>query len=294
MGESGCGKSASMLAVMGLIPQPPGRVVAHALELDGRDILRLSPDARRRLRGVEMAMIFQDPMSALNPTMPIGWQIAEPLQVHLRMSRRAAWQRAAELLAMTGIGEVDRRLRQYPFEFSGGMLQRAMIAMSLACQPRVLIADEPTTALDVTIQAQILDLLAALQRDRGMALVLITHDLGVVARMADQVAVLYAGQVVEQGPVADIFIRAAHPYTVGLRRAIPDPDPACKHPPQPIEGTPPDLMHPPPGCGFYPRCPQAMRLCREHRPGLFQVGEGHSARCWLYHPVAPRIHGLRG
>ncbi|MBF0175304.1 MAG: ABC transporter ATP-binding protein [Magnetococcales bacterium] len=289
VGESGCGKSASMLAVMGLISSPPGRVTAQSLHLAGRDILHLSPAMARGLRGVEMAMIFQDPMSALHPTMRIGAQIAEPLQVHLKMGRVAAWRRAEELLDMTGITDVARRLRQYPFEFSGGMLQRVLIAMSLACQPRLLIADEPTTALDVTIQAQILDLLASLQRDRGMALILITHDLGVVARMADFVAVMYAGQVVESGPVAAIFATAAHPYTLGLHRAIPDLDPLHRHPPQPIDGSPPDLFAPPVGCGFYARCPQAMRACREHMPELLPVGDNHVARCWLHHPLAPRL-----
>ncbi|MBF0152640.1 MAG: ABC transporter ATP-binding protein [Magnetococcales bacterium] len=288
VGESGCGKSASLLAVMGLLPRPPGMVAARTMRLDGRDILHLSPDAARRLRGAEMAMIFQDPMGALNPTLSIGWQIAEPLQVHKGMGRAAAWRRAAELLGMTGITDAERRLHHYPFEFSGGMLQRAMIAMALACRPRLLIADEPTTALDVTIQAQILDLLAAMQRDHGMALVLITHDLGVVARMADEVVVMYAGQVVERGPVVAVFQQAAHPYTVGLRQAIPDPDPLCKRPPQPIEGSPPNLLHPPVGCGFYPRCLQAMRVCREHLPDLLTVGEEHQARCWLHHPRAPR------
>ncbi|MBF0426529.1 MAG: ABC transporter ATP-binding protein [Magnetococcales bacterium] len=288
VGESGCGKSAAMLAVMGLISQPPGRVRARALRLDGHDLLSSNTSAARGLRGTAMAMIFQDPMGALNPTLSIGWQIAEPLRVHKGLGRGAAWQRAAELLAMTGISDVERRLRQYPFEFSGGMLQRAMIAMALACEPRLLIADEPTTALDVTIQAQILDLLAAMQRQQGMALVLITHDLGVVARMADVVVVMYAGQVVEQAPVATLFAQPAHPYTLGLRRAIPDPDPAFRHPPQPIDGTPPDLLHPPAGCGFYPRCVQAMRVCRDHPPDLFPVAAGQWARCWLYHPAAVR------
>ncbi len=288
VGESGCGKSVTMQAVMGLIPNPPGRVTAERVHLLGRSILQMSRRRADALRGASVGMIFQDPMSALDPIMKIGHQIAEPLRQHRRMGRRAAWKRAAELLEAVQVPDVAQRLKQYPFEFSGGMLQRAMIAMSLACDPPLLIADEPTTALDVTIQAQILDLLADLQQRRGMAVVLITHDLGVVARLADRVLVLYAGQVVESGTVERIFHAPAHPYTIGLRRAIPVAAPGEKQPPVPIDGTPPDLLRPPPGCAFFARCSEAMRLCERHGPHLLPVAPGHSARCWLHHPGAPK------
>jgi oligopeptide/dipeptide ABC transporter ATP-binding protein len=234
-------------------------------------------------------MIFQDPMTSLNPTMTIGDQIAEPLQVHRGLSRSDAAREAVRLLEVTRIPEAAKRAKQYPFEFSGGMLQRAMIAMAIACKPDLLIADEPTTALDVTIQAQILDLLQELQRETGMAIVLITHDLGVVARMADSVAVMYAGKVVERGSVDDIFYRSAHPYTLGLRAAMPSNDPSVEQSLQPIEGSPPDLFAPPPGCGYAPRCPFAMKVCQSD-PQLTRLSDAaprpHSSLCWLHHEQA--------
>jgi oligopeptide/dipeptide ABC transporter ATP-binding protein len=226
-------------------------------------------------------------MSSLNPTMKVGEQIAETLQVHRGFSAPRARARAVELLAMTHIPEAEQRARQYPFAFSGGMLQRAMIAMAIACEPQVLIADEPTTALDVTIQAQILDLLKELQRKVGMAIVLITHDLGVVARMADDVAVMYAGEIVEHGTADDVFYGAAHPYTVGLRAAMPSKDSARELGLRPIEGAPPDLFAPPPGCAYFARCPYAMALCEQHHPPSFAVAASHRTRCWLHHPDAP-------
>ena len=288
VGESGCGKSVTVQSMMGLIPMPPGRITGGRARLRGADILGRKTIDGKDIRGREIGMIFQDPMSSLNPTMSIGLQIAEPLEVHKGYSRKKAFARAVELLDMTRIPEAAKRAKQYPFEFSGGMLQRAMIAMAIACGPAILIADEPTTALDVTIQAQILDLLRDLQRDTGMAIVLITHDLGVVARMADEVLVMYAGQIVERGTVDDVFYRSAHPYTLGLRHAMPSNDPAAEHVLKPIEGSPPDLFHPPKGCGYFARCPYAMRVCENNDPAAFTIGEQHAACCWLHHDTAPQ------
>jgi oligopeptide/dipeptide ABC transporter ATP-binding protein len=288
VGESGCGKSVSVQSIMGLIPMPPGRITRGVARLDGIDIIRQKIINGEEVRGNRVGMIFQDPMSALNPTMRVGEQIAETLQVHRGLSKRQAWSRAVEVLATTNIPEADARAKQYPFAFSGGMLQRAMIAMAIACEPDVLIADEPTTALDVTIQAQILDLLEELQRKNGMAIVLITHDLGVVARMADEVAVMYAGEIVENGSVDDVFYRSAHPYTLGLKAAMPSSATSKATGLQPIEGTPPDLFDPPAGCGYFARCPHAMRLCEKHSPLRFGVDPEHHAMCWLHHPDAPR------
>ena len=255
VGESGCGKSVTVQSIMGLIPTPPGRIKAGSARLRGHEILGRSTIGGKQIRGAEIGMIFQDPMTSLNPTMTIGDQIAEPLQVHRGYSARDAFTEAIRLLELSKIPEAAKRARQYPFEFSGGMLQRAMIAMALSCKPSILIADEPTTALDVTIQAQILDLMHELQKETGMAIVLITHDLGVVARMADEVAVMYAGKVVEYGSADDVFYRSAHPYTVGLKEAMPTNDPARQHVLKPIDGSPPDLFAPPAGCGYCPRCP---------------------------------------
>ncbi|HEX6997157.1 MAG TPA: ABC transporter ATP-binding protein [Gammaproteobacteria bacterium] len=288
VGESGCGKSVAVQSIMGLIPMPPGRVTRGRALLDGVDILRRKIVNGEDIRGNRVGMIFQDPMSSLNPTMTVGEQIAETLQVHRGLAKRAALDRAVELLRLVHIPEPEQRARQYPFAFSGGMLQRAMIAMAIACEPDILIADEPTTALDVTIQAQILDLLRELQRKNAMGLVLITHDLGVVARMADEVCVMYAGQVVENGTVDDIFYRAAHPYTAGLKRAMPSTRASKGEGLKPIDGAPPDLFDPPPGCAYFARCPHAMRLCGPNPPPRFDVEPAHHARCWLHHPDAPR------
>ena len=288
VGESGCGKSVSVQSILGLIPMPPGRITRGAAWLDSVDIVRQKIVNGEEVRGNRVGMIFQDPMSALNPTMRVGDQIAETLQVHRGLSKRRAFARAVEVLAMTHIPDAEARARQYPFSFSGGMLQRAMIAMAIACEPNVLVADEPTTALDVTIQAQVLDLLEELQRKKGMAIVLITHDLGVVARMADDVVVMYAGEIVESGSVDDVFYRSAHPYTLGLKAAMPSHATSRAAGLQPIEGTPPDLFDPPEGCGYLARCPHAMRLCEPQRPLRFEVGPEHHAMCWLHHPDAPR------
>ena len=284
VGESGCGKSVTVQSIMGLIPRPPGRITSGAAKLDGHDILADQKIDGKDIRGRLVGMIFQDPMTSLNPTMTIGDQIAETLQVHRGQSHRQAFARAVELIDMTRIPEAAKRARQYPFEFSGGMLQRSMIAMALACEPAVLIADEPTTALDVTIQAQILDLMGELQTSNDMAIVLITHDLGVVARMADDVLVMYAGEVVERGPVDDIFYRSAHPYTLGLRAAMPSNRQDAARELTPIDGSPPDLFAPPDGCGYFARCPHAMAACRNDHPTAFDLAAGHQAHCWLHHP----------
>ncbi len=288
VGESGCGKSVTVQSIMGLVPMPPGKITGGAATLDGHDILRDQKIDGKDIRGRLVGMIFQDPMSSLNPTMTIGDQIAETLQVHRRYSHRRAFARAVELIEMTRIPEAAKRAKQYPFEFSGGMLQRAMIAMSLACEPSILIADEPTTALDVTIQAQILDLMGDLQRETGMAIVLITHDLGVVARMADDVLVMYAGEVVEQGSVDQVFYRSGHPYTLGLKAAMPSNRQDAGRTLTPIDGSPPDLFAPPAGCGYFARCPEAMRVCGDGSPPAFGLGEGHHARCWLHHEDCPQ------
>jgi len=286
VGESGCGKSVTLQALMGLVPMPPGRLKSGTALLRGRNILGTSQIDGRDFRGSEIGMIFQDPMTSLNPTMTIGRQIAETLEVHLGWTRSRAYARAIELLEMVRIPEAAQRAKQYPFEFSGGMLQRAMIAMAIACEPAILIADEPTTALDVTIQAQVLDLMGDLQREHGTAIILITHDLGVVARMADEVAVMYAGQIVERGSVDDIFYRPAHPYTVGLRAAMPSNNPDAEHRLLPIEGSPPDLFSPPVGCAYAARCPHAMRICGTQEPAPFVVGADHYGKCWLHHEKA--------
>ena len=288
VGESGCGKSVTVQSIMGLTPMPPGRITSGSARLRGTDIIGRKDIGGEDIRGGQIGMIFQDPMTSLNPTMNVGSQIAETLEVHRGYSKKQAFQRAIELLEMSRIPEAASRARQYPFEFSGGMLQRAMIAMAIACEPAILIADEPTTALDVTIQAQILDLMLDLQRETGMAIILITHDLGVVARMADEVAVMYAGQIVERGTADDVFYRSSHPYTLGLRDAMPVNDPAGDHELKPIEGSPPDLFHPPPGCAYSARCPHAMRICDSHDPGPFAMTEPHFARCWQHHDGAPK------
>ena len=283
VGESGCGKSVTVQSIMGLIPTPPGRITAGSARLRGHEILGRSTVGGKEIRGAEIGMIFQDPMTSLNPTMTIGDQIAEPLQIHRGYSARDAFTEAIRLLELSKIPEAEKRARQYPFEFSGGMLQRAMIAMALSCKPSILIADEPTTALDVTIQAQILDLMQELQKETGMAIILITHDLGVVARMADEVAVMYAGKVVEYGSADDVFYRSAHPYTVGLKEAMPTNDPARQHELKPIDGSPPDLFSPPAGCGYCPRCPHAMQICSDRQPQDHDLNGHHSASCWLHH-----------
>jgi oligopeptide/dipeptide ABC transporter ATP-binding protein len=286
VGESGCGKSVTVQAIMGLVPSPPGRVTAGSALFRGREILGLPVDQANRIRGREIAMIFQDPMTSLNPTMKVGRQITETLRYHEGLRGAAARDKAIELLDRVRIPEARARVDQYPFQLSGGMRQRVMIAMAIACSPRILVADEPTTALDVTVQAEILALLQDLQRDHRMAIVLITHDLGVVAQVADQVAVMYGGQIVERGSVEELFARPAHPYTLGLQAAMPHGREGRRERLEPIEGTPPDLFAPPPGCAYFDRCPHAMRVCGPTPPPLWPVERGHASRCWLHHVAA--------
>jgi oligopeptide/dipeptide ABC transporter ATP-binding protein len=291
VGESGCGKSVTVQAILQLIPIPPGKITGGSARLNGREMIGLSASEINTIRGREIGVIFQDPMSSLNPTMKIGKQIAETVKVHQNASDEEAMEKAIALLEKTKIPEARKRAQQYPFEFSGGMLQRAVIAMSMACDPTLLVADEPTTALDVTIQAQTLELMHELQKDQGMSIILITHDLGVIARMAHDVAVMYAGQVVESGPVDDIFYRSSHPYTLGLRHAMPSNIEGSQKELQPIDGSPPDLFRPPKGCGYYARCPYAMRVCENQIPEEFSISKVHFSRCWLQHAQAPKVEG---
>ncbi|QIA27619.1 ABC transporter ATP-binding protein [Thermaerobacter sp. PB12/4term] len=287
VGESGCGKSVTALSILRLIPSPPGRIEAGEIVFEGRDLLRLSDEEMRRIRGNEIAMIFQEPMTSLNPVFTVGDQIAEVFMFHRGMSRRDALEQAVEMLRHVGIPAPERRVREYPHQMSGGMRQRVMIAMALACHPKLLIADEPTTALDVTIQAQILDLMRRLKEELGMAILLITHDLGVVAEMAERVVVMYAGRVVEEGDVYSVFRNPVHPYTEGLLRSIPRLDEDRERLPA-IEGTVPSPGHLPGGCPFHPRCPYATDTCREVEPRLEPLGEGRYAAC---HLAAERLTG---
>jgi oligopeptide transport system ATP-binding protein len=281
VGESGCGKSVSALSLMRLIPQPPGRIVSGEVVFGGRDLLKLKEDDMRKVRGNDIAMIFQDPMTSLNPVLTIGRQIGEALELHKGMDRSASRKRTIELLELVGIPAARSRVDDYPHQFSGGMRQRVMIAMALSCEPRLLIADEPTTALDVTIQAQILDLIKRLRKDLGMAIIMITHDLGVVAGIADRINVMYAGYIVETGTVDEIFHHPRHPYTLGLLKSIPRLDEPRKEQLVPIEGLPPDLVDAPPGCAFEPRCPYAIERCSVENPSLEPVVPEHRIACWV-------------
>jgi peptide/nickel transport system ATP-binding protein len=291
VGESGCGKSVTSLSIMRLVARP-GRIEAGEILFDGQDLLKLRPDEMRKLRGNRISMIFQQPTSSLNPVWDVGRQIAEVLELHRNMKRKAARARAADLLRMVGIPDPQRRLNAYPHEMSGGMAQRVMIAMALACEPELLIADEPTTALDVTIQAQILDLMRNLRDETGTAIVLITHDLGVVAEMCDRVAVMYAGEIVEQTDVVSLFRDPLHPYTRGLIGSIPVVG-EVKDELAVIPGNVPNLIDLPKGCRFAPRCAarvtEDVRLAGEVHPALLLVGTGHEVRCWLYHDAARKL-----
>ncbi len=281
VGESGCGKSVSSLSVMRLIPQPPGKIVGGTVTFEGRDLLKISEDEMRRVRGKDIAMIFQDPMTSLNPVLTVCRQLTESLELHLGMDGKAARNRAIELLEMVGIPSARSRIDDYPHQFSGGMRQRVMIAMALSCNPKLLIADEPTTALDVTIQAQILDLIRNLRKEFGTAVILITHDLGVVAGMCDKINVMYAGYIVESALANDIFHDPRHPYTLGLLRSIPRIDEERREKLIPIEGLPPDLIDAPAACPFAPRCVYAIDRCRQENPTLQPVGRGHHIACWV-------------
>jgi oligopeptide transport system ATP-binding protein len=283
VGESGSGKSVTALSIMRLIPEPPGKVVSGDIRFRGDSILKMSDKEQRRLRGNRIAMIFQDPMTSLNPVHRIGRQIAEPLQLHKKMPKKDAWDAAVQLLEQVGIPRAGQRARDYPHEFSGGMRQRAMIAMALACGPDILIADEPTTALDVTIQAQILDLMQEIQRRTESAIIMITHDLGVVADMADHVLVMYAGKAVEFGTADDVFYRPLHPYTWGLLESLPRHDVDDKGKLCPIKGQPPSLINLPSGCAFRPRCSYAKPECAAKMPPLTEITSGHFAACHFSH-----------
>ncbi|VEF48959.1 peptide ABC transporter ATP-binding protein [Bacillus freudenreichii] len=288
VGESGCGKSVTAKSIMRLLPSPPVQYKQGTIEFQGKNIFDVPEKEMQRIRGNQISMIFQDPMTSLNPTSKIGSQITEAVLKHNDISKKAAAEKAIDMLKLVGIPQPDKRVNQYPHEFSGGMRQRAMIAMALACNPRLLIADEPTTALDVTIQAQILELMKKIQKETGTSIILITHDLGVVAEMADRVVVMYAGQVAETGTVKELFANPQHPYTMGLLNSIPRLDMDKSQPLSPIIGTPPDLIEPPKGCPFFARCQYAMRVCKNHDPELDEVRLNQFAACWLHHPMAQK------
>lgn len=286
VGESGCGKSVTSQTIMKLLAMPPGRIEQGQILFQGADILTKSNPEMEKIRGKDISIIFQDSMASLNPTMMIGHQIMEGLRKHQGLSWTEANKRAIEMLRVVGIPMPEKRVKQYPHEFSGGMRQRAMIAMALACQPKLLIADEPTTALDVTIQAQIMKLMRALQKKTGTSIILITHDMGVVAETCDRVVVMYAGKIVETGTVDEIFYQPQHPYTKGLLQSIPRLDVKKDKPLIPVLGTPPDLLTPPKGCAFAPRCDFAMRVCNDYSPEMSTFSKDHACACWLHHPMA--------
>ncbi|GHE04507.1 ABC transporter ATP-binding protein [Streptomyces alanosinicus] len=281
LGESGSGKSVTAQAVMGIFDMPPGRITGGQIFFQGRDLLKLREEERRRIRGAGMAMIFQDALSALNPVLSVGDQLGEMFVVHRGMSKKDARARAVELMERVRIPAAAQRVRDYPHQFSGGMRQRIMIAMALALEPALVIADEPTTALDVTVQAQVMDLLAELQREYRMGLILITHDLGVVADVADRIAVMYAGKIVESAPVRDIYKAPAHPYTRGLLDSIPRLDQKGQEL-YAIKGLPPNLLDIPPGCSFHPRCPMAQDVCRTDEPALQEVSDVRGSACHFW------------
>ena len=288
LGESGCGKSVTALSIMHLIPDPPGRIMRGTIEFMGSDLLNMSMPDIRSIRGNSISMIFQEPMTSLNPVYTVGNQIAESVITHQGLSPKEAMNQAVEMLKLVGIPSPEKRVHEYPHQLSGGMRQRAMIAMAIACRPKLLIADEPTTALDVTIQAQILDLMAELQDELGMSIMMITHDLGVIAEISHQVVVMYAGHVVEYAPIDTLFEGSRHPYTQGLIRSIPklgEKFSKGKEPLQEVAGTVPNLIRPPAGCLFQPRCQQAFERCKQEKPPMFQLEPEHGVRCWLVEQI---------
>lgn len=280
-GESGCGKSVTMLSLLRLIPSPPGQIVAGQAFYQGRDLVQITDDEMRSIRGAQIGMIFQDPMTSLNPVITIGKQIAEPLLIHMKMNKKEAHARSVELLRLVGMPEPENRLADYPHQFSGGMRQRVMIAMALACNPQLLIADEPTTALDVTIQDQIVALIKRLRDELGMAIIWITHDLGIIAGLAQRVAVMYAGYIIEEAPVKELYINPLHPYTLGLLGALPRMDESGHRRLVSIEGLPPTLMQKPQYCPFAPRCHYSTEQAFCENPPLVQVGPEHRVACWV-------------
>ena len=287
VGESGCGKSVSALSLMRLIPDPPGKIVGGEVIFDGEDILTIDKNDMRRIRGAKMSMVFQEPMTSLNPVLTLERQLGETLQLHKGMSRREARREAINLLAKVGISDGERRIGQYPHQFSGGMRQRVMIAMALSCSPKLIIADEPTTALDVTIQAQILELMKSLTQELGVSLMIITHNLGVVARYADRVNIMYAGKIIERGTAQEIYSNPRHPYTVGLLNSVPRLDLPRRARLDPIEGQPPDLINLPPGCSFRDRCRWAIDKCATDTPPLMPVEGSHWSACWRTEVLGP-------
>ncbi|MDA0734432.1 MAG: ABC transporter ATP-binding protein [Chloroflexi bacterium] len=287
VGESGCGKSVSALSLMRLIPDPPGKITDGEILFEGEDILKIDMDDMRRIRGAKMSMVFQEPMTSLNPVLTVEKQLSETLQLHKGMSKDEARRESANLLDRVGIPDPERRVKQYPHQFSGGMRQRVMIAMALSCNPKLIIADEPTTALDVTIQAQILELMKGLTTEFGVALIIITHNLGVVARYADRMNIMYAGKIIERGGAKEIYSNPRHPYTVGLLKSVPRLDLPRRAKLDPIEGQPPDLVNLPPGCAFRARCRWAVDKCATETPPLMQVGEGHLTACWQADKLGP-------
>ena len=289
VGESGCGKSVTGLSIMRLIPDPPGKIVSGAVYLDGKNLIELSEKEMRSIRGKEISMIFQDPMTSLNPVFTIGYQIVETLMLHQNMTKKQAEERAIELLNMVQIKSPERVINQYPHQLSGGMRQRVMAAIAIACEPKIIIADEPTTSLDVTIQAQILNLLADLKTELNSSIILITHNLAVVAGLCNRVIVMYAGIIVEEGTDTQIYDNPLHPYTWGLMKAVPKIHEEEKERLMTIPGLPPDLLSPPKGCPFALRCEYAMRICFEERPQFFEPEEGHKVACWLMDPRAPKV-----
>ncbi len=294
VGESGSGKSVTAMSIMRLIPWPPGKIVGGSVNFDGKDLLALTEDQMRNIRGRDIGMIFQEPMTSLNPVLTIGLQLTEPMIAHLDMSEEAAMEKAAKLLDLVGISEPKRRLSQYPHHLSGGMRQRVVIAMALACDPKLIIADEPTTALDVTIQAQILELMKNLTRDLGVAMIIITHNLGVVARYADRVNVMYAGRIIESGTATEIYHKPRHPYTLALLKSVPRMDRQRSEKLDPVDGQPPDLTKLDQGCSFRPRCRFATDECGKSFPALEEVGPGHTSACFEKDNLAKEVKEVVG